>query len=136
MTIVGFNFSNIEAKRNKAVQGEVKIQNNVKIEDISETEMTIGQNKQKVLKFTFNYESKYEPKIGNILIKGDLIYMNEPKIITEVLEKWNSKEKKIPENVIGPVINTILNKSSIMALLLTKEVNLPPQLQLPKVKVQ
>jgi hypothetical protein len=136
MTIVGFNFSEITAKRNKPVEGEIKIQNNVKIEDVTESEMVIGENKQQILKFLFSYECSYTPEIGSIVIKGDLIYLEDPKVIKEVITTWKSKEKKIPEKVIAPVINTILNKSSIMALFLTKEVNLPPQLQLPKVKVQ
>ncbi len=99
--------------------------------------MKIGSQTKKVLQFAFKYDSAYGPGIGHIKILGDLIYMNEDKVVKEIAKAWkDTKTKDLPKEVMSPVLNTILNKSSIMALMLSKEVNLPPQVQLPKVKIQ
>lgn len=137
MTIVGFNFTSINAKRKKQIQGKISIQNNVKIDEIRESELSVGTSKQKTLVFDFTYRSDYSPDIGEIVLCGSLIYMAEPEKVSEIMKLWKKeKGKGIPEDIMAPVLNTVLNKCSITALELSKEINLPPQIQLPKVKVK
>ena len=134
MAIVGFSFTKINVERNKPVQGQISVKNNVKIDDVKQSDMKVGNQNQKVAKVTFTYTSEYSPKIGNLELGGELIYMNEAKVIDEVTKGWKDN-KKIPEKVMTPVVNNILSRSNILALSLTKEVNLPPQLKLPRVAV-
>ena len=46
------------------------------------------------------------------------------------------KDKKIPKEVMTPVLNNILAKSNVEALVLSRELNLPPPIPLPKVEVK
>jgi hypothetical protein len=135
MTIIGFNFTKINAERKKPFDGQIKVQNSVKIDDVKESALTVGDKKQKTLVFEFSYISTYQPEIGSIELRGILIYMTEQKKVEEIAKNWKAKGKKLPEDVMAPVINTILNKCSITALQMSKEVSLPPQIDLPKIKV-
>ncbi|MFW5991186.1 MAG: hypothetical protein ACOCQX_03065 [Candidatus Nanoarchaeia archaeon] len=135
MAIVGFSFTKINVEKNKPVQGSVSVKNNIHIDDVKEENMNLGTQKQKILKINFTYTSQYNPDIGSINLQGELFYSSETKVINKVLKEWKDKNK-IPDEVMTPVINSILNRSNILALSLTKEVSLPPQLKLPKVQVQ
>ncbi len=137
MTIVGFNFTKIDVERKKTMVPKLSIKNNVEIDDVLEAEMRIGSQKQKVLRFLFTYKSTYSDDAGHVLIKGDLVYMNDKKIIDDILKSWSkNKMKDVKKEIAAPIINTILTKSTITALMLSKEVNLPPQIQLPKVSIK
>jgi len=46
------------------------------------------------------------------------------------------KDKKIPQEITANIINTVLIKSNIKTLALSQEVNLPPHLQMPRVKAK
>ena len=52
--------------------------------------------------------------------------------LKERSEQWK-KEKKLPVGVTTLVSNTILTRANIKALMLSQEVDLPPQIYLPKV---
>jgi hypothetical protein len=136
MAIIGFNFTKINAERKKAVDGQIKVQNSVKIDDVRESTLNVGDKKQKTLIFEFSYISTYQPEIGIIELKGALVFMTDQKKIEEIAKNWKSnKGKKLPEDIMAPVINTVLNKCSITALQMSKEINLPPQIDLPKIKI-
>mgnify|MGYP001603832446 CR=1 FL=1 len=87
-----------------------------------------------ILKFMFEFTSKYEPNVGNILFEGELLYMEEPKIAKEILSDWK-KNKKLPKELMAGLLNTILIKCNVQALILSQQVNLPPPIPLPKVQI-
>ncbi|MFW6014399.1 MAG: hypothetical protein ACOCZQ_00645 [Nanoarchaeota archaeon] len=134
MTIVGFGFNKIEVEKSNPIKGKVSVSNNIKIDNVEETTMNMGNQKQKILKFVFNYKTTYSNDVGHLEITGELYYLNDKKTMDDVMKKWKNSEK-LSQEVTRPVINTILNKSTILALSLSSEVNLPPQVNLPKVKV-
>jgi len=134
MTIVGFNFNKIDVKRESTGSGKIGVKNNVAIKNIEETDLSMGKDKQKALKFVFEFSSKYEPKIGNILLGGDLLFIEDPKKLKEIQEGWK-KTKKLPNEIMPNVLNTILARANILALNLSQEVNLPPPIPLPKVQI-
>jgi len=135
LTIVGFNFSKIHATRTNPVKGKINISNKVTIKNVEQADLSLGKDKQKGAKFTFNYVSKYEPKIGDIELEGDLLYLSDDKSIKNILDEWK-QGKKIPQNVMGTILNTILSKSNVQALVTSKDVNLPPSVPLPKVQIK
>lgn len=135
MTIVGFNFSKIDVSRTGAPSGKVGVSNNVSIKEIEETTFPLGKEKQTALKFMFEFTSKYEPKLGNILLGGDLLFIEENATVKKILEDWK-KDKKVDTNLMKNILNTILTRGNILALILSQEVNLPPPIPLPKVNVQ
>ncbi|MBS3114747.1 hypothetical protein J4448_06620 [Candidatus Woesearchaeota archaeon] len=132
--IVGFGFTKLSAEKKEVAKGKIDINNNVSIKDIKEDSFSLGNNNQNVLKFIFEFTSKYEPNIGNILFEGELLYMEDPKKVKEILSSWK-KDKKIPKEIMGGLLNTILTKCNVQALILSQEINLPPPIPMPKVQI-
>ncbi|HLC95810.1 MAG TPA: hypothetical protein VJH97_00610 [Candidatus Nanoarchaeia archaeon] len=135
MTIVGFNFTTIDVKREGSVSGKVSISNNVSIKDMVEIPFPLAKEKQKALRFGFEFSSKYEPKVGNINLGGDLLYLETADKAKKLLEEWK-KSQKVETEVMKNILNTILAKGNILALILSQEVNLPPPIPLPKVNIK
>ena len=132
MTIVGFAFSKMLVNKNEGVKGKINISNNISITDVKESDLLLGTENEKGIKFSFAFSSNYEPKIGEIILEGHVLYMaNSEKAKIHVAE-WK-KEKKIDKDVMKSILNSILTKCNIQALLLSKEINLPPPIPLPKV---
>ena len=133
MPIVGFNFERVSGEKKNIISKEVKIRNNASITGILEERLPIEGSKGEVLKFNFEYTTSYEPEIGEIELKGHVLYLDDTKKIKEILKSWK-KDKKIPQELMQQLLNTIIRRSSIKALTLSEELNLPPQIPLPKLK--
>lgn len=132
--IVGFGFKKLSAEKYDAAAGKIDINNNVSIKDVQEDSFSFGKEKQSILKFMFEFTSKYNPSVGTILFEGELLYLEDQKKIKEILSSWK-KDKKVPKEIMAGLLNTILTKCNIQALILSQEVNLPPPIPLPKVQV-
>ena len=135
MTIVGFNFTKISATKASPIKGKISVKNKVSISDVEKYEISLGKGKQAGARFIFKYVSMYEPKIGEIDLEGDCLYLGDAKEVKALLDEWK-KNKKVSQHVMGPVLNTILAKCNIQALVMSKDVNLPPSVQLPKVQIK
>ncbi|MFH2028490.1 MAG: hypothetical protein ABIJ08_05095 [Nanoarchaeota archaeon] len=135
MTIVGFNFNSISVKKEKSASGKISVSNNVSISKIEETTFPVGKDKQAALKFSFEFASTYEPKIGDITLGGEIRFIDDNKKIKEILDNWK-KEKKVNSDIMKDILNMILARGNILALILSQEVNLPPPIPLPKVNVK
>jgi len=135
MTVVSFNFTKIEAEKKEAGTGKININNNVAIVDVNEKDLSLGNEKQKVISFTFEFTSKFEPNVGLIRLLGDVLYMDDSKKVKQIIDDWK-KEKKLPKDIMARILNTILNRSNVQALILSQDVNLPPPILLPKVQVE
>jgi hypothetical protein len=134
MAIAGFGFTDIEVKRKPMQGGKISISNNVAIKDIKETELHLGKEKQNALQFLFEFTSKYDPDVGHITIGGEVLFIDEAKKVQEILANWK-KDKRVPQEVMTNILNNILNKCNIAALIMSREVNLPAPIPLPKVQV-
>jgi len=132
MTIVGFNFTKLVAEKNRPVKGKINIKNNVAIKNISESKLAIDA-KKKALKFDFVYTSSYEPGVGLIEIGGETIFLTDEKVAKETLSKWK-KEKKASAQIMRDLMNHILTRCNVEAIVLSKDINLPAPIPLPKMK--
>ena len=132
MPIIGFNIDKIDAEKTNKISGNVEIKNNLGITGVEQEKLALGKSEE-VLKFNFEYLVTYEPKVGRLGINGSVLYMEDPKKIKELLSSWE-KDKKIPNDVMPAVFNTILAKCNVKALTLSQEINLPPHIRLPIVK--
>jgi len=130
MPIIGFQFDKIFGERTGSIKGKVDIQHSFNITDIKKEELNL-EKKQDVLKFDFNFNVIYKPDLGKISFEGHVLYLETPEKVKKIAEEWK-KSKKMPEDIITPVINMILTKSNVKALILSQDINLPPQIQLPK----
>lgn len=133
--IVGFGFTKLSAERKEAAKGKIDINNNVTIKSVEEADISLGKNNQSVIKFLFEFTSKYEPNVGSILFEGELLYMDDAKKAKEIIAGWK-KDKKVPKELMAGLLNTILTKCNVQALILSQEINLPAPIPLPKVQIQ
>jgi hypothetical protein len=132
MPIAGINFTKITAERKAPLQGKISINNNIIITDIKKTEFKLPNQESASIEFDFT--AKYDPNIGHILVSGEVLIIDQPKKITEIIDQWK-KDKKLPDDVLAGVMNNLLTKCNVEALLIGREVGLPPTLNMPKVKV-
>jgi len=135
MTVVGLQFTRMLIEKHSAVKGKVQVNNNVALTNVEKTDFVVGPSKQGAAKFYFEFTAKYEPKIADMIFVGFLTFVDEPKKVTELVESWK-KDKKLPKEVMSNVLNTILSRCNVEAMLLAREVNLPPPIPLPKVTVK
>jgi hypothetical protein len=135
MTVVGLNFNKIVVEREGMPKGKISVTNNIQVKAVEKTDMAVGKVKQNALRFDFEFTAKYEPKIASILLTGTTTYFDAPEKIDELEKAWK-KDKKLPKEIMTPVLNHILTKCNIEALLLSREVNLPPPMQLPTVQIK
>src|SRR3989344_9131995 len=134
MTIVGFNYEklNVERKEEEAKKGsDIRVTYNVSIKDMQDYELKL-QDKQKALKFVFEFSIRYTPEIGTLDMGGNIIYTEDKDKIKEIKEFWSDK-KDVPDDLKAQLINIIFRRSNIKALLLAQEVNLPPHIPMPKI---
>ena len=132
MAIVGLNFTKILIEKTQPVKGKVNINNNVGIKEVKKTNFSLGASNQNGLRFIFEFTSKYEPSLGSIFISGEVIFVGDEKDVESIFSEWE-KSKTIPKPVLGNVLNTILNKCNVQALILSQTMNLPSPIPLPKV---
>ena len=131
MPIVGFNLNKVLAEKTNPVKKGIKAAHNISVTSINEEKLKVSKNSEKTgLKFEFEFSVDYQPKIGNIIILGHILYLEDEKIIKEILDYWN-KNKKISPELTATILNTAIVKCTIKAMSMSQEINLPPHLPLP-----
>jgi hypothetical protein len=133
MAMVGFSFTKINAERKTPGGQSVNIESNATVTNI--TELPVIDPKKTVLKFDFGFTVKYEPAAGRIEIGGEIVELYDKEFGTKVLEQWN-KDKKILPEVTREIFNTILSKSNVEAVIISRDLGLPSPIQLPRVNVK
>ena len=131
MAVVGFSFTKMLVEKISPVKGKISINNNVGITSLDETKLDINTTK-KALKLDFEFTSAYEPNIGKIVLNGEVIYLMDKDKAEEVIKNWK-KNKKIEKDVMTQVLNNVLTKCNVKALMLSDYMNLPPPMPLPKI---
>jgi hypothetical protein len=131
MTVIGFSFNKMLVEKKNPVKGKVSINNNVGIKSIEESKLNIDSSRR-ALKMDFEFSSTYEPDIGKISLEGEVIYLLDKDKAEEAIKNWK-KSKKIEKDMMTNVLNNVLVKCNVEALILSKDMNLPPPIPLPKV---
>ena len=134
MAIIGFNFTKMHIERKAPVTGKISVKNNVAIKDVEKKDFNLGKSKQVGLQFLFEFTVDYEPKIADIILEGEVIDLQEEKRADAIIKEWK-KSKKLEPAIMTNILNTVLGKANIQALILSKDMNLPPPIPLPKVNV-
>ena len=134
MTVVGLQLNKISVEKHSPVKGKVSVNNNVSVKDVEKIDLAFGTAKQDALKFTFEFKASYEPKIATIALEGTITYFDKSAAIDDIYNGWK-KDKKVPPEVMTPILNSILTRCNVEAMILSKEVNLPPPIPMPRVKV-
>jgi hypothetical protein len=117
-----FRIDGIEAKRfiePENAPHEIRIDNNSSVLSIGQ----IDSNKAKVeFKFTITYSG-----IGVIIFDGTLIYEGKVK---ELVDEWK-KNHRMPDDAAQEIHSTVINNCVIEAVLIAKELRLPPPIPPP-----
>jgi hypothetical protein len=139
MTIVGFNFNKINVERLKQLQGKININNNIAIKDVEVKDLFLGNLKQNGLKVLFefgvNYSNDAKEKLANLDFEGEVMLLEEEAKVKEIMKDWQ-KSKKLSKELTLQVLNTVVSKCNIQAIILSRDLNLPTPVQLPKVEVE
>lgn len=134
MAILSFGFNKILVEKNTKSSNQINIKSGLHILNVSSSDM-IKDAKQKAFSIKFKFDVDYEPKIGNINLEGELLYLANEEIGKKIEDAW-SKNNSLPKEVGTIIFNRILQNCNIEALILSREINLPAPLQLPKIKAE
>jgi len=132
MPIVGFRFTSMEGKRMQdapAIKGEIKVNSTPKITSVKEVNMPTF--KQKAISVEFEFATNYDPKIAEIKITGDILYV--PKNTVKVLKDWKNN-KKLPDKINIEILNNMFRRCLIKISVIADDLQLPPPLQMPMVR--
>jgi len=116
----------IDAKRFSKKEeriGQVRIDNNstvTLVTEISDKEANVD----------FRYTATYGP-IGTIKIEGKIVYEGDASALAK---QWGSK-MNMPENVASEIHTAIMRMCMPEAVLIARDLNLPPPMPLPQVNI-
>ena len=133
MSVIGFNITKIDAEKEKNPSGKVNVESNVSIKKVGTSDVSFGSPDEKVLDVSFEFKTSYSPEVGHITLGGNLLYLTKEKEAQEIADDWK-ETKKLDKTVVKPILNTILARGNIQALILSRDLNLPAPLRLPKVQ--
>lgn len=133
MAILNFNFSKILVEKTGKASKQMNIKSGMNIADVVASDVIKGTG-QKAYAIKFSFEVNYEPKYAQILLEGSIIYLADEKLGKEIEDSWK-KNKSLPKDIALQVFNRILHNCNVESLILSKELDLPAPIQLPKVKV-
>jgi hypothetical protein len=135
MRVLGFNFTKINVERLKDViasSEKLKISTQIDVPELKEVKTDILRTKEEILAAKFVYGVNYDPDFAKIELEGKILLALDPKTAKEVLKQW--KKKKMSEDFRIFLFNIILRKSSLKALDLEEELNLPLHMPMPSFK--
>jgi len=134
MKILGFNLTKINVEKFKDKVENLKINTQIDVAEISEVKSDFFKTKEEILAVKFTYGLNYEPEFAKLEFSGNIVLSLDSKTAKNVLKQW--KDKKMPEDFRLPLFNIILRKSSLKALQLEEDMNLPIHMQLPSLRAQ
>ena len=131
MAIIGMSFNSVEGRRDKAekIKAEIKVNSVPRISDIRE--VTLSTLGKKVLSMDFEFHTTYDPRVGEIKIGGELLYLTDKN--KEILTKWK-KEKKLPEKESLEILNYLFRKCLLKVSNIAEDLQLPQPIPMPTVK--
>jgi hypothetical protein len=90
--------------------------------------ISIEREKQGTLKVPFVLSINYNPSISQINLKGSAYVVGEPKEIEKIIK--DHEQKKPPPPLI---VQSIANFAFIESVLISRTLNVPPPIPLPKI---
>ncbi|MCX8193776.1 MAG: hypothetical protein N3G19_00190 [Candidatus Pacearchaeota archaeon] len=135
MVVIGFNLKKLSVERKGIVRGSLRVNTKMNILDLKKEDVKLTAGKD-VLNFSFEFIINYigvadhTGHVADLIFKGEVLYLVDPKDTKKILDDW--KKKEIPEDIKFRVLNTILTKCNLKALILEDELGLPPHIKLPR----
>jgi hypothetical protein len=136
MPIIGFGFNKINVEKKAPIKGSINIKTTFGITGVEKSNIDLGGANGKIAKFNFEFLSSYDPKIAEIKLNGELVYFDKAERIDAIEAGWKKDKLKGEHALMAEVFNHIMGKCTLEALILEREMGLPPSVQLPKVAIQ
>jgi len=131
MKLAGFNFTKIYAERKESKTTTVKIDTKINLKNIKEIKTNFTDSKESLLGLDFDYAIEYKD-LANLDFSGNLVILIDQKKAKQIVTDF--EKKKIEESFRLAIFNIILKRSSVRALQLEEELNLPTHFRLPSLK--
>jgi len=125
--IKNFELNSIDAERFSRI-GERH--SNIRIDHNSSVTKIVELNPEEA-EVDFRFTASYGG-LGNIRIEGRLLFQGDAK---DLFEKW-SKTGNMPESAAGEIHTTVIQNCIPEAVMLARDLRLPPPIPIPKVNVQ
>ncbi|MFT4343198.1 MAG: hypothetical protein ACMXYE_00455 [Candidatus Woesearchaeota archaeon] len=133
MAIIGINFTKMDSERGGNTTGQININNNVVLNDVKEIDVNLAKHPEKGLLVRFKYSCQYNPNVGKIIIEGDVVSIEPPEVIKRVVDVW-AKDKKVDPEISKQVLSQVLNKCTVQAIVLSRDIGLPAPIPLPRIQ--
>ncbi len=137
MQIIGFNLKKILATRSNSFQ-RGPINTNIEFTDVNKEKIDLLKDTEGVrISFIFSVvysdqEKKEDLKHGEVSFEGDILFSANKEEAKDIAKSW--KKKQIEDKIRIPLINFILKKCSVKALLLEEDLSLPVHIPFPQVR--
>lgn len=136
MPVIGMNLRSVEASREEEIEGNLQVNNTPQIMDVEEK--TVSSLGKEALSLDFEYLCEYqkeedEEDVAEIKIGGEVLFLAENP--TEVIEKWEENQE-LPEEIVIPVINSLMRKSLTIVIGISEDLQLPPPIRFPRAQKQ
>ncbi len=135
MKLLGFNFDKVYAEKLSSKAENLSVNSKIDIPEIVQAKADFFNTPEEILGIKFVFGLEYAPDFAKIELSGSMLIALDPKIAKEVLKQWKDK-KETPEDFRVFLFNIILKKSTLKALQLEEELNIPLHMQLPSLKKQ
>jgi len=133
--IVNFTLEKISIDKKKSPKGTIEAKNSIKFLEVSQMGLPAAMKDKALITFKFQYKVIYTPDIAETEIIGTLHFMTDPKTGDNILNDWE-KHSKIEPNLSAQLVNYVFSRCGVMALTLSRKVDLPPHIPLPKISVK
>ncbi|HEB37048.1 MAG TPA: hypothetical protein ENI14_00085 [Thermoplasmatales archaeon] len=127
MPVKTIRLKSIEARRYaepNQIPRPLRIDHNV-------TVVNVSLNDENTSNIEFQYTANYG-SVGIIRMEGNLIF--EDKNIKDLVDAWKTS-RKMPDNVATTVHNAIIHACLTEAVFIARDLNLPPPIPLPQIKI-
>lgn len=131
--IVGFNIDSIEADKGQGANGNIQVNYQPKIQEV--TEESVNALEEEVAKVEFEFAVNYmagDEKAAHITMSGNILWKGN---VEEILESWEEDEQ-LPEEVNVPLMNEMYKKLLSESVGVADTLNLLPPIPTPKVQNQ
>lgn len=127
MPIIGYNISSIVAERKNFQAKKIDINSTPKVNSVFERNLTFPI-KQDALAISFEFNTTYNPDVGEIKICGELLYSD--KNIKKISDYWN-KKNQLPDPIDIQIKNFLFRKCLTLGISISENLQLPPPVMFP-----
>ena len=126
MPVLGIRMNKIEAIRNEEItpEGPVRIAPSQKIAGIKENQINGISGKVKVVEIDFEFNTNYDPAVGEIKLSGTVIYQGTENVRKEIIKTWKDS-KKISKSVEREIVTSLTSRAFLVAINCAREIGIP-----------